>query len=226
LAIAMYVVPWLVVSSAGTRQNTAPIQHLGQLAPRLLQFVIELSSVTPAVGIAALYIYLIVRRRRSHSAPQANGGMVGALAGDGRGLAVTCMAVIGAEAMVMALTHSRDGMWIIGLHHAPAIIPLAAAVAGLLISETSAGNRYVLGALVLVFACTRFPQLIPWVAWSQPAASRDHNSLVTFHIPVGALDRFVRTTPVQYVKTLTRPNPGVIARISDFLNARTSVVEK
>jgi tetratricopeptide (TPR) repeat protein len=53
-------------------------------------------------------------------------------------------------------------------------------------------------------------------------AARDQHAVASFHVPVRVVDRFIRTTPVRYVRTLNRPNPGVIVRISEFLNANAA----
>jgi hypothetical protein len=76
--------------------------------------------------------------------------------------------------------------------------------------------------LVLLLAFTRIGQAAPWTFWARPTPARDPNALVTFHVPVTPLARLVRTTQLQFVRSLGQPNRGVIADVSDFLRGHAS----
>jgi 4-amino-4-deoxy-L-arabinose transferase-like glycosyltransferase/tetratricopeptide (TPR) repeat protein len=221
LGVALYAAPWLAVSREGYTQNTMPLDVISRFVPRLLQFVIECASVTPLVGVLALGVILHRQHRRPLPRREWRGRRRrdGLLMVEERRLVVACAAIAVAEAVAVAVTHSRDMIWVVGLHHTPALIPLVAMVAGLLIVKVSGSRRTVWLALMLVFALTRFANAAPWTFWAETTPVRDPDGFLTFHVPATLKDRMLRTTQVLYVKSLFRPNPGVITRVTEFLRA-------
>jgi hypothetical protein len=217
IAVSIYVTPWLLLSRRGYGQNLKPLDGFREFIPRLLQFIVEWGSVAPIVGLIVLYLALHVRRSARRAGDRRGGGER-RLTPEERSFVATCAAVAAAEAIVMAITHSRDDLWIEGLHQAPALIPIAMMLTGLFVMKISGSSRKTWVALMLVLGFTRLGQLGAWTAWAEPALTRQADQLVTFHVANTLPGRVLRTTQVHYVTSLGEDdNPGVIARISMFL---------
>jgi hypothetical protein len=225
LAIAVYAAPWLVLSRGGYVENTAILPDASLFLPRLMQFVVECASVTPLIGILILFVAISVRRR-SRPRPKPKRGGRRAPAGlftlEERSLVVVLGAIGLGYAVVMALTQSRDVIWIVGVRYAAVIIPFSMLLAGLLIAKASRSSRKVWIILMLVFGFTKFPRSTPWTFWAEPTALRELDDLVGFHVPYRLVDRILRTGQIRYVASLASPSPGVIQRISEFLEANAA----
>ena len=208
IVVGLYALPWVIASQAGYREAMDTTPNAPQLLPQLLQFAVECLSVTPLAGAAVLGAF--VRRRQ------------GRLASEEHALVAACVAVMAAEALVVAATQSRDVIWIVGLHHTPAIIPLAMIVTGILLARASRRSRAAWVALMLIFGVTRFAQVVPWTLRAERRVTRNPDTLVTFHVPNRLVDALLRTGQVQFVRSLAAPNPGVVAHINEFLRANAS----
>jgi 4-amino-4-deoxy-L-arabinose transferase-like glycosyltransferase len=211
LAIFAYATPWLVISRTGYATSTVPLRTLSDLFARLLQFAAEYASVTPALGVAALLLVVWIQARRRRQAPL--------FAQPERHLLTAIAAVCVGEGALMAATHTPPDMWLLGLHHTPALIPLTIVAAAILISRASAGTRTAWVALVLLFGFTRVAHLAPWASWSDRTMPTAADADVRVHVPDRLADRVLRTTQLQFVRSLNRPNDGVIAEISGYLRA-------
>jgi hypothetical protein len=233
----LYAVPWLLMSRPGYQQNTHTAGEAWQLGARLLQFAVEVASVTPLVGITLLAMFVVARARsRPAAAPEsskrpARGGRArtaarpaasGVFSRDEARLIMIFGAVVLAYAPVMAGTQTRDFLWATGVRYTPAVIPFAAIVAATLIVKASSGSRKVWLALMLVFCVTRLGRLTPWVVGAEPAPLREPDAVVAFHVPSRTVDRVFRAGMLRYVRSLARPTPGAVAHISEFLNAHAS----
>jgi Tfp pilus assembly protein PilF len=219
IAVIVYSAPWLLASQAGYAQNLTPLDDASPLATRLLQLVIECASVTPLIGLLGLSVVLRYWRGASHSGDLKSTCRKRFLTPEERSLVVACVAVAVVEVAAVATTHTRDGIWIEGLHQAPAIIPLVVIPTGLLMVKVSGSSRTAWIALMLVFGFTRLAQVAPWTFWASPTFTPpEATNAVSFHVPRTAKDRLLRTTQSSYVRSLVGPDdPGVVARTSDFL---------
>jgi len=215
-----------MVSRAGYGENSTIVGDLGQSVPRFLQFCIECASVTPLVGVIILLAFIAVRRRfQPPPAParRRRGPTRATLfTPEERSFLVVTLAIGLAYAMTMALTQSRDMIWAVGARYTPALIPFSMMLAGLLIAKVGGSSRRRWVALMLLFGFTRFAQITPWAFWADPVPLRDPGDLVAVHEPTLALARILRTQQIAYVQSLARPNPGVIARICEFLTANAA----
>jgi 4-amino-4-deoxy-L-arabinose transferase-like glycosyltransferase len=220
--IFVYAVPWLVVSQRGYAENTSLLSNVGLFLPRSLQFLIECASVTPVIGILILCIVVIIAKKHQRSAGRKGGGEHASPAlwtPEEKSLSVVCGAIGLAYVVAMALTQSRDVIWIVGVRYASPIIPFSLLIAGMLIVKLSRSSRTIWFFLMLVFGFTKLPRLTPWVFWVEPVALRDTNDVVAVHVPSRLGERIVNTGQFAYVASLLKPSPGVITHISEFLNA-------
>jgi hypothetical protein len=213
LVVGLYATPWLLLSRAGQARSTDIVHGIGDFGHRLLQFAVEYASVTPIVGVAivAAIVWWAVRHDRAPAAHHI------AVSQDDRTLLASIAAIVIAQSIIIAATHSANDIWILGLHHTPALIPLTMALAALLIGAIAARNRRMAVAVLLLFALTRAAHLVPWTAWADPVVDPAPASVVAFHVPARWRDRLLRSAQAHFVRSLFAENRGTIAEISDFL---------
>ncbi|MGH7635104.1 MAG: hypothetical protein ACRENC_15320, partial [Gemmatimonadaceae bacterium] len=227
IVIGVYALPWLLLSRTGYSANVYPLNGAEQVMPRLLQYVVELLSVSPVIGLAVLLAVLWIRHHRLvvvRDGRKTRRVRVPVLTAAERAFAWPAMAVLGAEVIAMAVTHSRLAMWQIGIHHTPELIPITMLLAGLAIAKTASRSRVGWVALMLAFTVTRAAQLAPWTFTAPPRTDLDPQRVVTFHVPSRPLDRLL-PPELSYVRSLMQPNPGAVARISQFLRARAAATD-
>ncbi|MGE3177394.1 MAG: tetratricopeptide repeat protein [Vicinamibacterales bacterium] len=219
--VGLYAIPWLLVARSGHAQALWP-GSLQEWPARLLQFAVEYASVTPAVAVIAVSAALWVRRHRRGrtwmgSTPRPADTTDGL---EARRVAVASAVIIAVEALVMAGTHTPDDIWILGLHHTPALMPLTILIlAGGIARLPTVGWQ---AAVVVVLAATRLGQITPWVSWAASSAARRPDALVTAHVPPRPVDRLFRTTLWHFGRSLLAPSPGVVSAISGYLNAHAA----
>jgi tetratricopeptide (TPR) repeat protein len=204
-----YAVPWMALSRAGHAEAMSPITGFADVGWRLAQFAIEYGSVTPLVALVGLAAVMSWRRGRIRIEPHE------------RAVIVVCLTVIGAQAALATLTQTPTDLWILGVHHTPALIPLTILLVSWCIVKLAGGRSGFTVAAVLLLAFTRAGQVVPWVSWAEPVAQPNPVG-ATFHVPPRPLDRMLRTTQVQFVRSLLEPNPGTVSRVASFLRDRAA----
>ena len=215
--------PWLFVARAGYQENTSPLESVAAIGPRFAQFVVESASVTPLLGLVILVVVLGLWRRRSSMAagrPQRpirkdDGGPLAE-----RSLVLMLTGTIVAYAVVMAFTQSAQTIWVVGMRQTPAVLPFVAMLTALAVATASQGHWRPWLALMILFGFTKLGDLTPWTFWQRPTPSFDASTVVTFHNPPKLIDRIFRTDEIAYLASIVRPNPGTIARTSEFLRER------
>jgi 4-amino-4-deoxy-L-arabinose transferase-like glycosyltransferase len=205
--------PWLAIARDGYGENTTAVRTLGSFLARIAQFFIESASVAPLVGVVMLFAGWLIAGRGRGQALRARRWQVGEAS-----LVLTCLVTLAGYAIVMGATQSRDELWMTGVRHTPAVIPLTVIVAGLLIAKLTP-NRRALIALVLVFGCTRLAKITPWTLWAAPTASRPANQIVAFHQPPRIADALVNTGQAAFLRSLSASAPGTTGQVIEFLNA-------
>jgi tetratricopeptide (TPR) repeat protein len=76
-------------------------------------------------------------------------------------------------------------------------------------------------AVMLLLAFTRLGQIVPWTSFADPVSDHNPAALATFHVPPAFKDRVLKAH-VPYVRSLLRPDHGVIAGLSEFLRANAA----
>jgi hypothetical protein len=137
-----------------------------------------------------------------------------------RSLVLVLLSITATYAVLMALSQSRETMWVVGIRQTPAILPFAAMLGALAIRRTSRGRGPAWLVLLFVVAGTRLAELPPWTFWQTPTASFDSRAPVTFHVPARLVDRVFKTEWLGYLTSLVRDDPGTVARVSEFLRER------
>jgi hypothetical protein len=201
--------------------NTGFIRSAEVFLPRLLQFAVEVGSVTSVIGVALLYVLLRRRARKGPPPVRGKGRRPSprppVFAADQGQLLIVLLATISAYALVIAVTQPRDVIFTVGLRYTPAVLPFMAVIAALLIARASGGQWRPWLAMVLVFGVTKVGRVTPWVFWEEHTPRRDPNAVVTFHNPQRLVDRVFRTGQIEFVRSLFTPNPGTTGRVVEFL---------
>jgi hypothetical protein len=205
LVVFAYATPWIVLSRSGHAEAATSIAGIADLGWRLAQFAVEFASVTPLVALLVFAAALWWRRGARTFEPHE------------RAFVMACAAVMLAQAAVVTVTQTPTDIWVLGLHHTPALIPLTILLVALCVVKLSGQRNVVVVAVVLLLAFTRVGQLVPWVAWAAEPVAQPSADTATFHVPPGVADRVLRTTQVQFVRSLLQPNPGTISRVTAFL---------
>jgi hypothetical protein len=122
-------------------------------------------------------------------------------------------------AAAIALTKSGYAMWLLGVRYATAVMPLVAAVSGMLMVKIANGRAAIWISLLLLFCFTKFAQLNPWLVWDARGFSLGGNEIVEPHVPTTTIDRYLPMELVLFVRDLTVTNPGTVAATVDLLRA-------
>jgi 4-amino-4-deoxy-L-arabinose transferase-like glycosyltransferase len=206
--IALFTAPWVLLAGRGYTQNSVPLTALGELWPRLGQYLVECLSVTTLLGSAVLFALRRNQRRARATTTVA------------RSLVLTILVVMACYAIAVALTQSAQDIWVIGLRATPAVLPFVAILTAVALTQFAGDRAAVWIAAVAVLCVTRFGDITPWISWQPPTVVRSPNAFVTFHTPVGWRDRFVHTDTTAFLSSLVRAEPGTVAGIVQTLEAR------
>ena len=234
--VLVFTVPWFFYARLGYTQMSTPLRAVGELFARIVQYLLETASVTPLVGIVALFFVLLIQWRRERSQIDASPGSGGVETSRGseteathlsrpnvflnpqeRGFLLLVGASILCFAVIISLTQEVTSLRIIGLRYTAAVVPLVALVAGMLIAKVSRGKPAVWISLLAVFILTRFDQIVPWTSWNTSGIFRFGQYTVATHVPSTPLNRFIDTGLLRVGCNLWNGNPGTMGRSCEFL---------
>jgi hypothetical protein len=176
---------------------------------RLVQYSIECSSVTPLIGVIALFVVAFISRRWVDARRLLEPGE--------RDLLVTIVMVGVSYALAMAATQRTAALWVTGVRYTSAVIPLLAIAASVLIRNISRGKNPIFLPLLLVFAFTKFGQITPWIFWADKNPDPE-NKIVALHVPVRTIDSFLTTEDYFFVRDFWRTNIGTLGECIQFLS--------
>lgn len=190
--------PWLGVAWTGWEENSSLLLRLPDLAPRFLQFAVEVSEAAPLLGWLALGIAV---RRRLSAADRAWLALAGAL-------------VAAYAALTPLLLDARE-LWQVGLRYACGVLPLAAGIGGVLVARAARGPL-ALAAWVALFGLTHLPGNAVWWPFA-PARSEPHPAKVALHLPAPGWPRIVRSEWLGFARELRETDPGTVSAVADLL---------
>lgn len=221
-AIALFTLPWFALAHSGYAENSELLSSFGQFFGRFTQYLIECASVTPLIGVIILFLIGLVRTRRK--SPK-EGNRPAAKSGPGVKfleekeialLLVTFLTFL-FYGLAMAMTQSSNALWYLGMRYAPAMIPIMAMIAGILISKIGRGKVAIWLPLLLIFGCTTLAQLTPWTFRAEKIALLNRNSFIGAHVPIKPIDFFFGTGQLLFVRDLWHQNQGTVAQTCQFL---------
>jgi 4-amino-4-deoxy-L-arabinose transferase-like glycosyltransferase len=235
--IFIFTVPWFFYARTGYTQMSTPLLAVGELFARIIQYLLETASVTPLVGIIALFFVLLIQRHRERSqihasSPLADGEEVNRGSDteamhsphsnvfsnlQERGFLLLVGASILCFAVIISLTQEVTSLRIIGLRYTAAVVPLVALAAGILIAKVSRGKPAIWISLLALFILTRLDQITPWTSWNPSGIFRFGQYTVATHVPSSLLNRFIDTGLLRFGCNLLYGNPGTMGRSCEFL---------
>jgi len=235
--IFVFTVPWLFYARPAYTQMSTPLRAAGELFARIIQYLFETASVTPLIGVIALFFVLLIQWRRGRSQIHASSPVSG-------GEDASCdsatgaphsrdsnvffntkemgfLLVVGASilcfAVIISFTQEITSLRIIGLRYTAGVIPLVALAAGVLIAKVSRGKPVVWISLLAVFILTRLDQIVPWTSWNRSGIFRFGQYAVAVHVPSTPLNRFIDTGLLRFGCNLWYGNPGTMGKSCQFL---------
>jgi hypothetical protein len=110
---------------------------------------------------------------------------------------------------------------VLGLRYVCAVLPVAAAVTGLLVARASGGRPIAYAALLVLFGATHLAgNTLPWLALGESRQIGDKLAFV--NAPRDAADKFANLSWWYFVRGLGVANPGTLPELVDFVrkNAR------
>jgi hypothetical protein len=134
---------------------------------------------------------------------------------------VLALALVSAYAVVMSAAQSALHLWEYGLRYTSALLPIGAAVTGLLIARAAAGARAPAVGIAALFAFTQLPwNLALWMVVPPRGApaERPAQPEPALHTPARLLDKVLRTDLLGFAHELVQWSPGTDSRIVEFLN--------
>ena len=212
-AVSVLTIPWFALAHTGYTENASLVPSIRDFFARIVQYLIECSSVSPLIGVTVLAVVSLIGHSRIDRPSEQRA----------RELLVTILAVSVSYAIAMAITQRMAALWVTGLRYTSAVIPLLATAAGLLIVKVSREKNSVLLSLLLLFAFTNFAQITPWLFWADKNPDPEHK-IVAPHVPEKTINCFLPAADLLFLRDLFYSNVGTIGKCSEFLreNARAN----
>jgi 4-amino-4-deoxy-L-arabinose transferase-like glycosyltransferase len=235
--VLVFTVPWFFYARLGYTQMSTPLRTVGELFARIVQYLLETASVTPLVGIIALFSVILIQwrggRSQIHASSPSSGGDEASCGSEAeatqsarsnvflntqeRGFLRLVGASILCFAVIISLTQEVTSLRIIGLRYSAAVVPLSALAAGVLIAKVSRGKPAIWISLLALFILTRLDQLVPWTSWNTSGIFRFGQYVVAVHVPSTPLNRVIDTGLLRFGCNLWYGNPGTMGRSCEFL---------
>jgi hypothetical protein len=115
------------------------------------------------------------------------------------------------------MMQSSKTLWYLGIRYTPAMIPLMAMIAGILIAKIGRGRIVFWLPLLLIFGFTTLAQLTPWTFWAEKVVLPNRAHFVGAHVPTKTIDLFLDTGKLLFIGDLWHDNPGTVAKTCQFL---------
>ncbi len=202
LIIVPTTFPWLLFSQNGF-SDIAPLPlSLEELLSRIGQVVIEIGVAAPLLGWLGL-LFLANKPLLKRN----------------RGLLVLCGTTIVALVSADVCMHSAGIMAMFGIRHYSGIIPLAAAISGLLVSSAGFFRWKTNVILLLVLGTTHLGgNLLPWLMFKSGEHDRTNlKKTDMIHVPECWWKMVFRCEIPGYLLELYKNNPGVTDGICKVL---------
>lgn len=200
LVIAL-TVPWLVLGWSATQTNWRPLEGGLAWPSRVAQLGAESMVAIPWIGWT-IAIPLLWRRFS---------------AGD-RDLLRIGFAYVAVLFALLPLALDRTLLLVTGLRYVCGIIPVAAAVTGVVIARASDARPRRFAALLGLFAATHLAgNTLPWLMLGEGKNLGD--KFVFVNVPRGLGEKLFNATWWYQVRGIGVPNPGTLPPLIDFVNA-------
>jgi hypothetical protein len=193
--------PWIVLTWSETQTNWKPLASWLDVPGRVAQLGAETMVAVPWLGWIVA-IPLLWRRFTPRDR-------------DLLALAGTYLLLLFAL-MPFALTQTLQ--LVVGLRYVCALLPIAAAVTGLVVARASGGRPVAYALLLALFGATHLAgNALPWLALGESRWVGDKLAFV--NVPRGLGEKLGNAMWWYFARGLGEPNPGTLPDITDFVRA-------
>jgi hypothetical protein len=200
--VAALTLPWLAVAWRAAGANWAPLGGAAELPARLVQLAGESTLAVPALGWA-VGLPLVARR----------------LTPGDRLLLGLCGAWLAAAAALATLALSQPLLEVVSLRYVCGLLPVAAAVTGVLVARASGGRAPRYAALLALFAATHLAgNALPWLALGESRRVAG----AWLHAPRDLAGKLLRLESWALLRGLGERDPGALHGIVELLRARAA----
>jgi hypothetical protein len=208
LMVLPLTLPWLIWS--GQRWTTADVlrpSSLAEITARVFQMAIEVMVAVPLLGWLGLWPFSRGRGTR-----------------EGANLMILCAVVMAALVSADVWTHSVKLQHLNGVRHYCGVIPLGAAISGVLIASISGGRWWTQAGLIFILGATHLGgNLLPWWgAKSMGVSPETTRQAMMIHVPQNPVYMVLRVELPAYVLGLYQDNPGTVSEICRALKAHAA----
>jgi 4-amino-4-deoxy-L-arabinose transferase-like glycosyltransferase len=200
--VAAFTLPWMAVGWSAVGTNWAPLASAAELPARLAQLAGESTVAIPAVGWA-VGLPLVARR----------------LGAGERLLLALCGAWLAAAMLLVPLALSQPLLEVVGLRYVCGILPVAAAVTGVLVARASEGRAVRYAALLALFAATHVAgNALPWLALGESRRVAG----AWLHAPRDLAGKLLRLESWAFLRGLGVRDPGTLPALAELLRTRAA----
>jgi hypothetical protein len=197
--VIAFTVPWLLLTWNAVQTNWRPIASAAEWPARVAQLGAESMVAVPWLGWIAAAPWVRSRLRT----------------GD-RDVLALGLAYVATTFALLPLSLTDTLLLVTGLRYVCGLLPVAAAVTGVLVARASDGRPRLYAALVvLVCATNLLGNALPWLAIGE--SRRVGSPFVA--APRDADEKILNASLYHFLRGLGRPNPGTLRPIAEFVES-------
>ena len=196
--------PWLLLTWSAVQTNWKPLDNAIEYPGRIAQLAAETMVAVPWLGWA-IGIPLFWRRFTARD----------------RDLLAIAAAFIGVLFALLPFALTRTLLLVLGLRYVCAMLPVAAAVTGVLVARASGGRTLAYALLLVLFGATHIAgNTLPWLALGESRQLGD--KFVFVNAPREFGEKVVNASWWYFVSGLGVPDPGTLPPIVEWLRAHAA----
>jgi len=196
--------PWILVTWSATSTNWSPLESWLELPGRVAQLAAETMVAVPWLGWAVA-IPIFWRRFTPRD----------------RDLLALAAAFVLVLFALLPFALAQTPLLVLGLRYVCALLPVAAAVTGVLVARASGGRPLAYVALLALFGATHLAgNTLPWLALGESRQVGD--KFVFVNAPRDLGEKLVNASWWYFARGLGVPNPGTLPELVGWLRAHAA----
>jgi 4-amino-4-deoxy-L-arabinose transferase-like glycosyltransferase len=196
--------PWMLLTWSAVQTNWKPLDDALEYPGRVAQLAAETMVAVPWLGWG-IGIPLFWRRFTARD----------------RDLLAIAGAFIAVLFALLPFALTRTLLLVLGLRYVCALLPVAAAVTGVLVARASGGRAPVYALLLVLFGATHLAgNTLPWLALGEGRQLGD--KFVFVNAPRALGEKFVNATWWYFVRGLGVPDPGTLPELVGWVRTHAA----
>jgi 4-amino-4-deoxy-L-arabinose transferase-like glycosyltransferase len=196
--------PWMLMTWSTAQTNWKPLENAIEYPGRVAQLAVETMVAVPWLGWL-IGIPVFWRRFTPRD----------------RDLLAIAFAFIGVLFALLPFALTRTLLLVLGLRYVCALLPIAAAVTGVLVARASGGRTLAYALLLTLFGATHIAgNTLPWLALGEGRPLGD--KFVFVNAPREPGEKIINASWWYFVSGLGVPDPGTLPEIVDWLRAHAA----